>query len=248
MLTDTPKWSHARDNEVVPSRWQATESEPVTARQPTTLLGWWRLLLAALAAAVVTLLGAGTASAVTVPVLETRVGASTPATAYTVGPHECITAGQRWGNAPPAADPVVAIGVAANTGLHGFSSADEVASFAANLRGGLAKAGYDDVTPIMQGSAVTGRSHRGWAFDAGPKASDFDVALASPTLLARAQSLGIGLRSGGVRTGPLRQGDLGRLGLRNVASSMSASAGRSVNFMIFDSPQSAIARGPSVVL
>jgi len=24
MLTDTPRWSHARDNEVVPSPWQAT--------------------------------------------------------------------------------------------------------------------------------------------------------------------------------------------------------------------------------
>ena len=25
MLTDTSRWSHARGNEVVPSRWQATE-------------------------------------------------------------------------------------------------------------------------------------------------------------------------------------------------------------------------------
>jgi len=26
MLTDTSKWSHARGNEVVPSRWQATQA------------------------------------------------------------------------------------------------------------------------------------------------------------------------------------------------------------------------------
>ena len=28
MLTDTPRWSHARDNEVVPSPWQATTDLP----------------------------------------------------------------------------------------------------------------------------------------------------------------------------------------------------------------------------
>ncbi len=32
MLTDTPRWSHARDNEVVPSPWQAT-SAPGLLRQ-----------------------------------------------------------------------------------------------------------------------------------------------------------------------------------------------------------------------
>lgn len=73
-----------------------------------SLLRWWRLLLAALAAAVVTVLGAGTASAATVPILETRVGASTLATVSVVGPHECITAGQQWGHALPRAEPTVA--------------------------------------------------------------------------------------------------------------------------------------------
>ena len=91
------------------------DTEPVTHRQPTSRAGWWRFLLAALAAAVVTLLGAGTASATTPTVAQTRVGASTVAVARVVGPHECITAGQRWGNAPPAAEAVVATGVAANT-------------------------------------------------------------------------------------------------------------------------------------
>ncbi len=85
----------------------------MTNRQPTRAVGWWRFFLAAIAAALTVLLGAGTASAVTVPVLETRVGASTPATVHVVGPHECITAGQRWGHPPPQADLVVATGVAA---------------------------------------------------------------------------------------------------------------------------------------
>jgi hypothetical protein len=30
MLTNTSKWSHARGNEVVPSRWQATTMNPIT--------------------------------------------------------------------------------------------------------------------------------------------------------------------------------------------------------------------------
>jgi hypothetical protein len=88
----------------------------VTHRQPTTRLGWWRFFLAALAAIVgVVLFTAQTASALTPPVSETRVGASTPTVARVVGPHECITAGQQWGHAPPRADLVVATGVAAKT-------------------------------------------------------------------------------------------------------------------------------------
>ncbi len=85
-----------------------------------SLLWWRRLLLAALAAAVVTLLGAGTASAATVPVLETRVGASTLATVSVVGPYECITAGQQWGHAPPRAEPTVATIASAGTVAYDF--------------------------------------------------------------------------------------------------------------------------------
>ena len=88
----------------------------MTNRPPTRAVGWWRLLLAALAAAVAVLLGAGTASAVTAPVLESRVGASTPTVAHVVGPHESITADQQWGNAPPQAKTTVATVVAAKRG------------------------------------------------------------------------------------------------------------------------------------
>lgn len=78
-------------------------------------LCWWRLFLAAIAAILVALLGAGTASAATLTNIETRVGASTPATAYAVGPHECITAGQRWVHAPPQPVSVAGRAVAAKT-------------------------------------------------------------------------------------------------------------------------------------
>ena len=89
--------------------------------------GWWRLLLAAAVAALVGLLGATTASAATVPNLETRVGASTPVAAYVVGTHECISAGQRWGNAPPQADVTAGSCVAAK-------SADEFVDLASASR------------------------------------------------------------------------------------------------------------------
>jgi hypothetical protein len=98
----------------------------VTNRQPTTRRGWWRLLLAAIAAALVTLLGVTSASAATVPELETRVGASTPTVAHIVGVHESVSAGQRWGNAPPQAETVVATGVAAKTGASAIEDVGDV--------------------------------------------------------------------------------------------------------------------------
>ncbi|PQO97102.1 hypothetical protein C5612_29440 [Pseudomonas frederiksbergensis] len=110
------------------------------------------------------------------------------------------------------------------------------------------RAGYGDVEPILQGSSVTGQSFKtGQAFDVG-RVSDFDVALASPELLQRAQALGIGVRSGGTRTGPLSARDLKALGLQDLASKLSSQAGREVNFMIYDSSAAATSRAPSVVL
>ncbi|PBQ17294.1 hypothetical protein CCL08_14375 [Pseudomonas congelans] len=129
-----------------------------------------------------------------------------------------------------------------------FSSADDFVRFCTNTRDGLARAGYENVEPILQGSAVTGKSFKsGEAFDVG-RVSDFDVALASPELLQRAQSLGIGLRSGGTRTGPLSARDLQALGLKDLSSKMSAQAGHEVNFMIYDSAATAASRAPSAVL
>jgi filamentous hemagglutinin len=144
--------------------------------------------------------------------------------------------------------PIGKFGGAAKKLPHGFASADELVGFSSSLREGLSHAGYDDVTPILQGSAITGKSFKtGAAFDLG-RVSDFDVALASPMLLERASVLGIGLRSGGTRTGPLRASNLQRLGLSRLSSSLSESAGRPVNFMISGSLDTAISRAPSMVL
>lgn len=102
----------------------------MNSRQRTSRTAWWRCFLAALAA-LVGLLGAGTASAATLTVAETRVGTSTPATAYAIGPHECISAVQRRDNAPPAMETTAGFGVAAKT-APGVGKALELSPWPAN--------------------------------------------------------------------------------------------------------------------
>ncbi|WP_269510472.1 hypothetical protein [Burkholderia sp. IMCC1007] len=131
---------------------------------------------------------------------------------------------------------------------YGFENLESFSRFGNAVRVGLGRAGYGDVEPILQGSAITGKSFRtGRPFDVG-RVSDFDVGLASQSLLKRAETLGVGLRSGGTRTGPLTARDLQLLGLRDLANQLSQQAGRDVNFMIYNSPATAIQRAPSVTL
>ncbi|MGY5135680.1 RHS repeat domain-containing protein, partial [Streptomyces nigrescens] len=129
----------------------------------------------------------------------------------------------------------------------GFSGAKEFAEFGLNLRSGLKELGHGEVTPVLQGSAVTGRSFKtGNAF--GPK-SDFDVALVSSELLNRAKGAGVSLRSRGTRTGPLRPDDLRKLRLGDFREKMSESVGgREVNFMIYGSLEGATGRAPSIII
>jgi len=63
---------------------------------------WLGFLLAALVAALVTLFGAGTASAATASAAQARVGAHTLVAQVVVGPDGGIGAGQRLGNSLPA--------------------------------------------------------------------------------------------------------------------------------------------------
>ncbi|WP_250655935.1 RHS repeat-associated core domain-containing protein [Alkalimarinus coralli] len=129
---------------------------------------------------------------------------------------------------------------------HGFKNAGEFAKFGKTLNSGLADAGFGGTKALLQGSAVTGKSFRtGKAFDAG-RVSDFDIALAGPEILARAKQLGIGLRSGGTRTGPLSAAQVQQLGLGGMQSTLSKSAGRPVNFMIYGDAGAAAARSPSI--
>lgn len=125
---------------------------------------WYRFFLAALAAVLVGLLGAGTASAATLPGLETRVGAITPAAVNIVGPHECITAGQRWGHAPPGAETVVGSCVAAKGSVRfGQFAADDLRA-AAQLpdRNGLTQVGRGlqirSTQDVMEASSTGSRA------------------------------------------------------------------------------------------
>ena len=130
----------------------------------------------------------------------------------------------------------------------GFSSQESFNGFANALNQGLSDAGYGNSSALFQGSSVTGVSFRtGAPFDVG-RVSDFDIALAGDDIFGAANDLGIPLRGGGVRTGPLSSYDLGQLGLLDMANGLSQQAGRPVNFMIYDSPVTAVNRAPSILV
>src|SRR5262249_47499724 len=75
--------------------------------------------------------------------------------------------------------------------------------------------------------------------------SDYDIALAGPDIFRRAGQLGVSLRSGGTRTGPLTPAEIDALGLAPMHARLRDLAGRDVNFMIFDTTHGATGRRPS---
>lgn len=94
------------------------------------------------------------------------------------------------------------------------------------LHAGFAEIGIDDVVAVIQGSGASNRGHdSGRPFDEG-RVSDYDVALASPTLLKRAETLGIRLR------GPLSFRDVEMLGLTDIQDRLSKMLERAVNFKL----------------
>jgi len=93
---------------------------------------------------------------------------------------------------------------------------------------------------------VTGVKYTtGAAFDVG-RVSDYDIALAGENIFGAAQRAGMGLRGGGIRTGPLELDDLGRLGLAGLRADLTQTAERPVNFMIYRSIDDTLARSPSI--
>jgi hypothetical protein len=128
----------------------------------------------------------------------------------------------------------------------GFKNQLELDRFGATLKKGLKEAGVNDADGLFQGSTVTGRKwDTGVPFDVG-RASDFDVAIGSPSLFERAKSLGIGTRSKGIRTGQLTDKNLEDLGLTDLSQALKKQAGRTVNFMIYSSSSSASAHKASI--
>lgn len=87
-----------------PGTAYSRDTEPMTQVSRPPKAGWWRFFLATAVAVLVGLFAAGTASATTRSEVETRVGASTPATVHVVGVHESVSA-----------ETTAGCGVAANT-------------------------------------------------------------------------------------------------------------------------------------
>lgn len=129
----------------------------------------------------------------------------------------------------------------------GFSNPGEFLRFSEALHLELRRAQVRDAEVFLQGSAVTGRAFdratgdwTGAKFDIGRR-SDFDVAICSRSLFARAREQGIEIRQS--RTEPLHsQALLRRMGLDHAAATLSRQAGRPVRFMVFESPQAALQR------
>jgi hypothetical protein len=130
----------------------------------------------------------------------------------------------------------------------GFNDAAELEEFSSKLRGGLENAGFKDSEIIFQGSSVTGQSYgEGIPFDVG-RVSDFDIAIANKQLLSKARSIGVGMRSGGIRTAPLEEKHLEILGLKRLQNELSREVGRDVNFMIYESARKAASHKPSIII
>jgi hypothetical protein len=142
-------------------------------------------------------------------------------------------------------DNVVAVLASAAIPL-GFRSSTAYMNFVSRLRGGLNDAGYSETTGAFQGSSVTGIRFR-TGEPVGDNPGDYDIALGGSDLFERAKQLGIGLRGGGTRTGPLTEEQLDELGLSDLADELTDQAGRDVHFMIFENIDTATSRSPSIV-
>jgi RHS repeat-associated protein len=129
----------------------------------------------------------------------------------------------------------------------GFASPAHFAEFSATLSTGLGAAGARGTTAFLTGSAVSGANFRtGSGFDVG-RISDLDVALVSTRLLNRASDLGLALRGGGTRTGPLDSSALKMLGLNSLQATLTKLAGRPVNFMVYQTEDALRRRGAAMV-
>jgi filamentous hemagglutinin len=128
----------------------------------------------------------------------------------------------------------------------GFSTADDYQAFVSRLRAGVG----EEVEPVFQGSAVTGKSHvTGQAFDVG-RLSDFDIGLIGRELFERAGALGGRTKTQPNRIGPIEPGsDLARqLGLDGTLQELiRLSDGRPVKFMLYEDLSQALKR-PSLLV
>lgn len=135
---------------------------------------------------------------------------------------------------------------------HGFKTYEEYHNFVVVLDTKIQK--LDPAAKaFMQGSAVTGVEHDAphRAFDVGRR-SDFDVAIMSSELIARAEKAGVKVKDAGFGRGkytqPLDKPELVKaMGLDEVATVLSTAYDRKVNFIVYESA-AAIYKNPSMQL
>ena len=138
----------------------------------------------------------------------------------------------------------------------GFRSVETLRTFTILAFNGIRRSA-PDVRIALRGSAITGRSYNkvrkdysGGYFDTDPTdASDFDLALVSPTLIQKAKEEGIPLLPGGRRSYVLTAEDLEKLGFPGLDLELSKKVGdRTVSFMLYDSDKTLRARGTAMML
>ncbi len=108
-------------------------------------------------------------------------------------------------------------------------------------------AGYDDVDAFMQGSAASGAKYNNGRpiqldSSAGITPSDYDVAIVSPKLLAKADELGLKMR------GEMTPSQIGQLGLTDIQNSLTAASkgGKIVNFKLYKSIDDVYSYGKTI--
>jgi filamentous hemagglutinin len=128
----------------------------------------------------------------------------------------------------------------------GFSSRNDFESFGQTARDSLAAAGHADAEVYLRGSAVTGYKYStGEAFDIGRR-SDYDVSIVSPRLMQRAEEIGVKLRGGRTRTGPLDDVQVRILGLGDAVAKLRVRTQRDIGIVIFRSINDLTKRGPNI--
>jgi filamentous hemagglutinin len=156
------------------------------------------------------------------------------------------------GRTARASTPPIAAAASSRAGQlevpHGFKSKGDFDEFSGKLYSGLEAAGHTDSKVFIRGSAASGASFKtGKPFDSGRR-SDFDLAIVSPELFEKAKNLGIGVRQGASRTGPLNAKNLEDLGLTELVRGLAKQHGRKVSFMIYNSEAPMRSRGEAIEL
>jgi RHS repeat-associated protein len=128
----------------------------------------------------------------------------------------------------------------------GFATHADYIDFGREFRDGFIQAGYHDADVFVRGSSVTGQR-----FDDVTKTyyplvgepGDFDLAVSGDEFLRDVKGLGMRLREGRSRSGPLYPRHERQLGLVELHEALARRAGRKVSFMAYRDEAAVAQRG-----